>query len=199
MNLEMRFRASDDVRALWLLAIGVLLCGSVCVQLRFQTAIRAAHDRTELLYRQTVADTRIIGQASSLHRIQAQAERDLARVSREPSLSAVTANLLDTLHGSATAFHTTVLELQPAQAQAAAQELQAVPITIRVRGRFRNILQFVEDLSHHATLVRVSDTEMAVSNDAGPSEAEPRLDATIHATLYRLTMPPKEVRVATAG
>ncbi len=195
----MRFRSGDEVRALWLLAIGVLLCGSVYVQLRYQTAIGAAHNRTELLYRETVADTRIAGEAGSLDRIQARAERDLSRLPQEPSLSAATANLLDTLHGSANAFGTTVLELQPSQSQAATQGLQAVPITIHVRGKFRNILTFVEDLSHHATLIRVSDTEMAVSNDASSSDAEPRLDATIHATLYRLRMPPKEVRVATAG
>jgi Tfp pilus assembly protein PilO len=202
MKCELRFRPGDDVRAIWLLAVAVLVCGSVSVQMRYQAAIRSARDRTEALYHRTLADMRLVHEAGDLREIQSRAERDLARISQDQSLSATTADLLDTLHGSARAFDSTVLALQPSPSQAATpgNALQATPITMRVRGRFRNILRLVEDLSHHATLISVTDTEMSLANDASANDAEPRLDATIHATLYRLTVPAmKELRVATAG
>lgn len=208
MKLEMRLRAGDDIRAVWLLAFCILVGGSYYVQTRCQTAIGASHDRTEALYRRTVADARIIRQSVRLRRIQTRAIADLTQVSRDTSLSGTTAQLLSILHASAQTFHTRILELQPGNAQAAEPQnddnlagkaLRATSLTIRVQGKFRNILGFVEDLSHHATLVNVSDTEMALATDES-GEGEPRLDATIHATLYRLAMPDdKELRLASAG
>lgn len=198
----MRFRAGDDVRVVWLVALCVLIAGSFYVQTQYQTAIALSHDRTETLYRETVANARIVGEAAGLHAVQQRAQADLARISRETSLSGATANLLFTLHGSAALFDTQILAVQPGEAQpsVAIKSLPATAITIRVRGRFRDILGFVEDLSHHATLISVSDTEMAPANDSEKDAAEPRLVATIHATMYRLVLPrDKELRVAPAA
>jgi Tfp pilus assembly protein PilO len=103
------------------------------------------------------------------------------------------------LHSSAMAFDTSVVEVQPGAAQNSGAELQANALTIRVNGKFRNILRFVENLSHHSTLINVSDTEMALANGTERDAEEPRLDATIHATLYRLQLQGhREVRVAAA-
>lgn len=201
MKLEMRFRAGDDVRALWLLALCVVIAGSYYVQTRYQTAIAASHERTETMYRQTVADMRIAREAASLQAIQTRAKADLARVSHDTSLSGTTASLLAMLHSSANKFTTRVLAIQPgiSPPAAATGALRATALTIRVRGEFRDILGFVEDLSHHATLISVSDTEMALATGEESREGEPRLEATIHATLYRLALPDdKEVRVASA-
>lgn len=202
MRFEMRFRAGDDVRALWLLALCVLIGGSFYVETQYQTAIGVSHERTETLYRETVADARIVREAASLHAIQQRAQTDLARVSHDTSLSGTTASLLSTLHGSAVTFDTRILEVQPGDAQSPAvpKSLRATPVTIRLRGKFRNILGFVEDLSHHATLISISDTEMAPANDSKYGAPEPQLDATIYATMYRLAVPDdKEPRVASAG
>lgn len=202
MKLEMRFRGGDDVRAVWLLALCVLIGGSFYVQTQYQTAIALSHERTETLYRETVTNARIVRQASSLHAIQQRAQADLARISHDTSLSGTTASLLFMLHGSAATFDTRILEVQPGSAPPTAavpKSLQATAVTIRVRGKFRDILGFVEDLSHHATLISVSDTEMAPANDSENGAAEPQLDATIHATMYRLALPDaKELRVASA-
>lgn len=200
MKFEMRFRAGDDVRAVWLLALCVVLGGSFYVQTRYQTAIGGSHDRTETLYRETVANTRIVREAFSLHAIQERAQADLARVSHDTSLSGTTASLLSMLHGSAKKFDTRILQVQPGDNKGASHALQATTLTIRLRGKFRDILGFVEDLSHHATLISVTDTEMALANDSESGAPEPRLDATIHATMFRLTVPDdKEFRVASAG
>lgn len=201
MNLEMRLRPGDDVRFLWLLTICVLIAGSYYVQTRYQTAIAASHDQTDTMYRQTVADMRIVREAASLRAIRARARADLARVSHDSSLSGTTADLLSMLHSSANTYATRVLAIQPdtGSTAAATGSLRATILTIRVRGKFRDILAFVEDLSHHATLIKVSDTEMALAAQDEHGTDGPHLEATIHATLYRLAIPDdKEVRVASA-
>ncbi len=61
-------------------------------------------------------------------------------------------------------------------------------MTIRVRGRFDDVLRFIQALSHNRTLIGVSDTQLALAS--GPIDARfPVLDTTIHATLYRLRLP----------
>ncbi len=199
MKFEMRFRPGDDVRALVLLALGVLAGGSFYLHSRYQTAIEASYERTETLYGEIVANIRILREASNLRAVETQAKDDLSRVSRHSSLSVATADLLDNLHASARNFDTRIEQLQPGITQSETNALQATALTIRVSGTFRNILAFIEDLSHHSTLISVSDTEIALANSAGGNKAEPRLDATIHATLYRLSVPNnKETRVASA-
>lgn len=198
MKFKLRLSAGDDVRLIWAVALCVLLGGSFYVQQRYQSAISRANERIEIVYDRTAVESRTLRESSRLIAVERRAQTDLARVSHETSLSASTARLVGTLFASARSFHARVLELSPGLAQAA-PPLDATPLTIRISGRFGDILAFVEDLSRHSTLISVSDTELAVENGkggAGTGAPEPRLDATIHATLYRLHGMEKEMRVA---
>lgn len=209
MTVGLRVRPGHDVRIVWLCALCVLLGGASYVQTRYQTAIHAAQERTETLYRQTVADERTIRAAAGLRAVQARAQDDLAHLSQTASLSATTAALLSELDQSAHRFDSQVTGLEPGAVQPSPDtkdrargggELRATALTIHVRGRFRSLLQFVEDLSHHSTLIRVSDTEMALAAGAGSEGSEPHLDATIHAIIYRLLVPKRaEYRIASAA
>ncbi len=198
--LGLRPRAGDDVRAVWLLALCALGGGSWLVQSRYQAAITSTYARTETLYRETLADARLIRESAGLHEIEVQADEDLARISRDVTLSGTTADFLGALQRSAASLKTTVLGVEPVPAGALpVQGLDATGLTIRAQGKFRSLLRLVEDLSHHSTLIDVSDTEMMVDREGRQDASDPRLDATIHATLYRLrTDSHKEVRVATA-
>lgn len=189
MNVDLKLRAGDDVRAVWLLALAVLLCGAFYIQTAYQTVIAASHARTEVLYRQTVAEARIVRESSELRVIEQRAQSDLAHISHESSLSGTTANLLALLQTSAKAFDLRVREVRPGSVEDDGTPLRATPVTIGVQGQFRDILAFVEHLSHQRTLISVTDTEMSVTNESPLRGREPRLDATIHAMLYRLTMP----------
>lgn len=194
MKFDAYFRPGDEVRALWLLVAAILIAGSLYVHNRYQTAIAYSYDRSEVLYRDTVADNRIIAQAVVLTRLKRRAQADLVRVAHETTLSASTANLLSTLHASAARFSTRITAVQPgettvSEASQGLPALQGSPLTIRLRGRFRDTLRFVEDLSHHSTLISVLDTGMSLAHDAGTDTSQPLLDATVHATLYRLRLP----------
>ncbi|HET6894579.1 MAG TPA: type 4a pilus biogenesis protein PilO [Candidatus Baltobacteraceae bacterium] len=190
MNFELRMRPGDDVRAAWLLAVLVFCVGLAYVQIHYHGAIQASNMRAEALYAQTVSDSRIIRQASQLRAVANRAQQDLARVSHDSSLPRTTAELLSTLYSSAKTYDARVVAIQPGAASSTANKaLDGTLLTIRITGSFRNILEFVEDLSHHSTLISVSDTEMALATGAPGNAAEPRLDATIHAAIYRLHMP----------
>jgi hypothetical protein len=199
-------RTGDDVRAAWLLAVIIVGYGAYFIGTHYERAIAQAHDVTESLYRRTVANERIIQEAGMLSRVQSTTLNDLRRVSHETSLSLTTAELVATLDRSGSAFRTRVTELEPAPMQSslaiakpsvADTALSATEITIKARGQFRNLIRFVEDLSHHRTLLRISDTQLAIAA-RGDDTRSPNLDAIIHATLYRLHMPgpTREVRLA---
>jgi Tfp pilus assembly protein PilO len=193
MKLGLHSKNGDDVRAVWVLALAVLGAGSYYVQTQYQAAISRSYHRAETLYREAAANERIIRDAGRLRVMQQRAEDDLARISHDTSLPASTASLLSMLQASARQFGTRVTEVQPgapaAGGGATTVGLAETPLTVRVSGKFRDILNFIEDLSHHRTLINVSDTEMNLSNDGKARALEPGLDATIHATLYRLHMP----------
>lgn len=184
----MRFN-EDHARLVWAAAAATLLAGSYFVHARYEPAIAASYARSETLYAQTQANERTVREAANLRLVQARAETDLAHVLKNQSLPMTTAEFLSTLERIAHGFNTRVLQLQPGVAASADPALHATPLTIEVEGTFRNIVGFIDDLSHHSTLVSVSDTALALSGADSRSAAEPRLDATIHATLYRLAIP----------
>ena len=199
MKLDARLRSGYDVRALWAFVVLFAGCGVYVLQTHYQAAIGLAHERTERLYAQVVADSRIVREAGRYREVQRRAEVDLAHVSHAESFSAATADLLATLERSGAVFSTRVLAVQPGAAPAGT-DADTSEVTIRVRGRFANVLRFIEDLSHHSTLVQVSDTEIMLAARDRSSEREPRVDATIHAAIYRLRIPFAEgARIAPAG
>jgi hypothetical protein len=196
--MKWQLRAGDDTRLLWLLAFSVLCTGAFQVETRYPPAIAASHDRTEILYRQSVANARLVQEATALRGLQQRAQNDLLRVSHDTSPSQNVANLLLALQSAAVLYGTSVLAIETQGASAGLQDsherdpaLQASDLKIRLRGQFANILRFVANISHRSTLVSVSHTEMSVSPD-NRKTSEPLLDATIHATLYRLQLADKE-------
>jgi len=194
VKLELQRRPGDDVRALWLLAAFIAGFGWYWIDARFERAIAAAHENSESLYRRTVSNERIVQQAATLSRWQNAALADLKRVSHETSLSVTTAVLVTTLDKSAKRYDTQITDVEPAAAAAKPAAsfardgaLSETALTIKARGRFGNLLQFVEDLSHHRTLISVNDTQLTVASGEA-DRRQPKLDATIHAMLYRLRM-----------
>lgn len=186
MSIRLQRRPGDDVRAIWFLAVIVLVAAGYFVVDHFERAIAASHDRTESFYRRMVSNERIVQEAKVLSRIRDVARRDLAQVSHERSLPGTSASLILLLAKSAAYHRISVTGIEPGAATAdVVSGLAAGGLTIKLRGRFSDLLQFVADLSRHECLVSVSQTEMAVSSGKAIAGA-PLLDATVHATLYRL-------------
>ncbi len=195
MKRHLPLRSGDDVRAMWFATVAIVAIGGYLVEARYEPAIAASRSSSEAFYRRMVAADRIVAQAGALQRVQRVVLERLSHVSSETSLSAGTAALITTLNHDAAADHLRVTGIDPA-ARAPAnradpigdRRLLATPVAIRISGRFADLLRFTEGLSHNRTLVGVTDVQFALAQ-GGARTGEPTLDATIHATLYRLHMP----------
>jgi Tfp pilus assembly protein PilO len=182
------------VRLLWILACGMLAGGAFCLESHYERTIGTSKATIETLYRDTVRNETIVAHADTLRAVQTAAERELRSISREHSLAAATASLLVTLQQTARRCHVDVLALQPG-ATTKERRLAATDLSLRVRGRFSDILAFLQDVPSHDNIISVSRTDLVLASDAG-SAREPNLDATVHATLYRLQGEEKAVASA---
>jgi Tfp pilus assembly protein PilO len=172
------------VRLLWVFAVSAFAVGSYYLETRFERAIHASQTSIETLYRSTLQNQRVVARADVLRQAQHNAEAELRGVSGERSLTAVTAALLVTLQNAAQRCRVDVLALQPGST-VAEDRLAATELTMRMHGRFTNLIAFLQDISRHAEMISVSRTDLALSA-GNASDRQPQLDATIHATLYRL-------------
>jgi hypothetical protein len=186
-------RPGEDARLLWMLTALVAVGGYYAIDSHYQQAIGRAGEATQQLYERVAANSRIIREAGRLALVQARVRADIAAVTKDQSPAATTSALLMMLATSAKRFHVQVKAVEPAT-PASTGAVAAAPIdgligtdmTIRVRGRFRNLLGFVEDLSHHGVLLAITDTQLAVTGNNDANVPAPDLDATVHATLYRI-------------
>jgi Tfp pilus assembly protein PilO len=92
--------------------------------------------------------------------------------------------MLLALQEQATRYHVSVVSLQPGST-VTERRLTATQLTLRMRGRFVDVIAFVQHISTASAVISVSRTDLAVSSQADTMR-DPQLDATVHATLYRL-------------
>ncbi len=186
--------SGSQVRIVWIIAVGVLLVGYYCVDFRYQRAIGLIGQQTQVLFEKTAANERIVSQAVRLRLEQQRVDTDMARLSKDQSEAAVTAAFLTSLQRIGNRSHTQILAVEPARSNSslaaagsiAHDSLVGIPVSIRANGQFGDLLRFVEGLSHLGILLAVSDTQLSVSAGIGTRAQTPALDATIHATLYRI-------------
>jgi Tfp pilus assembly protein PilO len=174
----------DGVRILWIVTAAVSLSGAYVLESHYERSISASRMRIEMLYRNTTNNQRIVAHAAELRAAQAAAEADLQRVSHDGSLPMATVSLLVTLQEAASRYHVAVVALQPGTT-VSENRLSATDLTLRMRGRFLDMIRFLENISRQNSILRVSRTDLALSSRAAKT-AEPELDATVHATLYRM-------------
>lgn len=209
MTRRVSLSPNGQVRALWLLAALILTAGLARVEAAYGAAIRTSQGDARELYARIAAGERTLSEQTALARAERAADADLERLAKDVPLAISTAGLLETLERNAAAAGVTVEGVEPQAAQAiaapASQSLAPVnaggprllqnDVLIRVSGRFDNLLRFVEALSHNRILIRVSGTDLVLSTAPGAqSGSRPVLDATVHATLYRLYVHPMEER-----
>lgn len=185
---------ADEARALWIAAICTLLFGLHAVESRYEPPIAAARVRADRFYDEMLANERLVRQAAVLRRAEHAAAADLRRISRDDSISSTTASLIDRLTRISRVRHVTLLSVQPQNAPLPEGTMPSTAVSIAVRGRFPALLQFIEELSHGGTLMRVTGAQIAVASAPQKRNTEPLLDAGIQTILYRPHMPAEEGR-----
>src|SRR5512146_2697519 len=183
---------STRVRIVWLLTVVAVFVGYALVWQPKQQMLSAIDLHAHDLYEQANANENNVRQARKLRAIRARVESDLALLSGQSTSGRVTALALRLFDDEAKHHHVEVRTIVPdavidPQSQHA-QSLLAAPVTVGLRGEFRDVVDLLEDLPRHNVLIGVRDVELSAL-DRASQVAKPALDAIIHTTIYRLSRP----------
>lgn len=179
-------RRADTTRVLWAAAALFAFGAAWQVQHHFERRIVQAQRAAESLYAMTSANERTIQEETRLRAARDAAERDLKHFGAAASLPSATAAVLEAFERQARSHRATVAAVTPAASMRTLQTpgLLAMPVTVRVRGDFRDILALLVDMPERTPLVEIRRTQLAPSGKPGTG-AEPVLDAAIDVTMYR--------------
>lgn len=136
-----------------------------------------------------------VERATQLQAAQGRIRSDLRTLGATRSTGALTAALLRLFHDEAKQSGVEIREISP-EASAAEQtkadgRLASYAVTVGLRAPFRNIVRLLADLPRHDVLIEVHDVRLSSSASASGA---PALDATLHATIYRVgSVPGTEV------
>lgn len=180
------------VRVTWLIVAFVVGgVGFGCIWWPASQQISQRHARALELYDEANTIDAAIRRSSQLRDAQLRIRSDLAELGGIRTPGAVTAALLQLLHEESKRQSIEVREVAPdANARASvpkADLLAPTELSIAVRGPFRNIVALVADLSRHDVLVDIHDIQLGATES---TRNAPVLDATLHATMYRLVSLP---------
>lgn len=187
---------------LWYLA-AVLLAGGLCVlNLRYEAPIRAAEIHSEQMYRESRQNEMLLAQASSLSHLRQTLFERLQRYGGNASPSGNDAQFIGILDTCAKRMHVQISLVQPdpaahmmKRADPGSPALTSTSATIGIRGRFADVLHFVQALSHQRTAVEVRRVSIARRRER--RGADKTLEATIAVVLYRFT--PTALKAIHAG
>ncbi|HEX5275246.1 MAG TPA: type 4a pilus biogenesis protein PilO [Candidatus Rubrimentiphilum sp.] len=172
---------------MWLLAVFVFVFGVRAIA-SHESAIAKASVATEELTRRIESNYRTLAQAETLRRREQLAWDDLLKISggQQPAISV--AEFLRRLKDMAWRRRLSVVSIIPGDestpSKPASRALAPLPITILVRGKFRSLVRFIQEITRQRTLTGVESVKLMLSSI--PSARTAGLDATIHVTLYRV-------------
>jgi uncharacterized membrane protein len=161
------------VRIAWAAVAALAVISYVTIVAPAERAIRAiafqAYGVNELANR----NERIIASAGALQAARQRVERDVAALKAENTPAKASLGVLRLLQKEADARAVTVTGMSPGDS--------ARDISIGLRGRYRNVLAVVDDISRRDVLLDVTGTSIA---SATGSDGESLVNATLQATVY---------------
>jgi Tfp pilus assembly protein PilO len=196
-----RVKASHDpARLLWLLA-ALVLAGGVLLLIRpAEENLSAVDAQSDALLQQSLSAEQALRERARVQEIASHIREELAGVTLRDTASESMEALLGDVQGVAARDSLTVSEVRPtAPFESPAASLATPPASgnpldaaqkndydISVRGSYRDIVEFLRDLSHMPTLTRVVSAELERSSTGLAPDGSPLLDATVHVQTIRL-------------
>jgi Tfp pilus assembly protein PilO len=173
-----------SVRAVWLLVAAVVLIGYGTIYQPQEREANAYTRQAEELYAERRADDAELQRAFQISAARRRVDDDLTRLAGAGSQSATTAIALRILESASRRFEVEVRSIEPQPSPPSGRDLlDRTPVTLGLRGRFRNIATLLDDLPRHDVLIGVDGIELMTHHrDA----ITPVLDATVHVSIYRL-------------
>lgn len=187
--MTLRLRPVHRPRIIWLLAILAFLFGCRMVA-AMESALSSTATATEQLQRRIDANDRVIAQAGALRRREQLARRDFMRIYSEERPAILVAEFLLSLQDVARRSHLSIVSVTPADDTVAPQikksALLPLAVTVLIRGNFRAMVRFIQEITRQKPLTSLDSANIALSPDVSTHGGE--LAATIHLTLYRVLL-----------
>ena len=205
MSRELDPSGKAAARAVWSLAALVICAGWYISNTRYEKAIAITNSASETLYRKAVRNEALLTRASRLRTVRQSVLRELSRYAPMSLKPDSTVALVDTLAKCALPLRVQITALQPVDQAAskstshedgvkALNALAGVAQRLTVRGRFTDIVRFVQRLSRQRMPIEVQRVQISrVDQIAGA----PLVEGTIDVMAFRLM--PAEVADATAN
>jgi len=156
-----------------------------------ENSIASAQLATQEFQRRIDDGNAIIERVDVLRREQLRAWSDLSRVSNERRLAISTAAFLRELETLAGRLQLKVVSITPAHESLAPRTPQAkllpTPMSILVRGDFRSVVRFLQEVTEQRSLVGLDSAQLAASS-VSSTRGKKQLDVSIRLTLYRLLL-----------
>ena len=189
MSASNRISVESLARLSWLASAALLLgVGIGLIWWPSARRIDELQEHARVMYERANRNQAIVERSVALRRIRLRVERDVRRLSGRSSLAAATAATIALVNGEARRFNVSIRQIAPDQVSTAESDLkeQLAPYALEIglRGRFSDMLALVSDLPRHEVLIGVAQVDL--TSLARPSSDRPELDATLHATIYRV-------------
>lgn len=172
--------AGSDVRVGWMLVAALAVAGYALAIAPVERDVRAVAFRAHDLYERSERNERMLRQVRGLQAARSRVQRDIATLSSQNEMGKADLAALALLQFESTERHLTISELSPGQSVAGADD-GVQPVTIGVRGNYRDAIAAIADLTRHDVLIELEGATLsATSRRDGLSQ----VDAVVQATLY---------------
>ena len=174
------------VRTMWLATLLLVAgVGGGCVWWPATQQIGQVHAHAKDSYDEANAIVAKLQRASELREAEARVRRDLRELGGYRSQAAASAALLRLLDEESRSANVSVTAIAPdASEKTATDELAGTPVTLSMRGRFRNVVAALSDLPKHDVLLDIQDADLRSS----AASRRPVLDVVVRATIYHLNI-----------
>jgi Tfp pilus assembly protein PilO len=169
-----------DVRFGWLVAGTLAVLGYVAVIAPSERRLNAIEFQAHELYQLANRNEAMYAARGSLEEARSRVERDMSLLGVKNTSSKVMFATLRLVQWESVAHHAAVTGITPIDATPPNDDGRQ-DVIVAIRGRYRDIVALVADLSRHDLLIDVHDLELT-STSIPIFGAD--VDATIHATVY---------------
>jgi Tfp pilus assembly protein PilO len=174
--------AAGQVRIAWLLVALAAALGFASIVLPAQRRVAAIEERAAGLADLAARNEALLARLDSLEQTRTRVRRDLERLSGKMGTGRTTVAVLHVLEDEAGRNHLTITGIAPAGEEPSAPRLQREEdVAVSLRGRYRDVMAAIADVSRHDALVEVQSVALT---RVDTRQLFPSVDATVRVALY---------------
>ncbi len=173
--------AVGQVRIAWLVVALAAVLGFASIVLPAQRGIAAIEERAAGLADLAARNEALLARLDSLEQTRTRVRRDLERLSGKIGTGRTTVAVLHVLEDEAGRNHLTITGIAPTAEEPSAPRAQREDVAVSLRGRYRDVMTAIADVTRHDALVEVQSVALT---RVDTRQLFPSVDATVRVALY---------------